>query len=63
MQSKPEISFYFPGFTRKSLTFTIDDGNITNDTKFLSIVRPAGILGTFNLCEPKWLTPDEYREM
>ena len=41
---------YFPGWTRKSFTFTIDDGNVPLDEKFLSIVRPNGILGTFNLC-------------
>ena len=40
---------FFPGWTRKSLTFTIDDGNIPMDRKFLSIVKPKGILGTFNL--------------
>lgn len=41
---------YYPGFVRKALTFTIDDGNIAMDTAFLNIVRPAGIKGTFNLC-------------
>ena len=40
---------FFPGWTRKSLTFTIDDGNVPMDRKFLSIVKPKGILGTFNL--------------
>ncbi len=40
---------YFPGFVRKTITFSIDDGDIANDPTFLSIVRPAGILGTFNL--------------
>ena len=29
---------FFPGWTRKSLTFTIDDGNIPTDTKFLAIL-------------------------
>ncbi|MBQ8320883.1 MAG: hypothetical protein IJX92_00780 [Clostridia bacterium] len=54
---------YFPGFTRKAVTFTIDDGNIEMDKKFLSIVRPAGIIGTFNLCSPDKLSPEEYCEM
>ncbi len=41
---------YFPGFVRKSVTFTIDDGDMTNDPLFINIVKPAGIKGTFNLC-------------
>ena len=44
--SKP----YFPGFTRKSVSFSIDDGNFDLDKKFISIVAPYGIKGTFNLC-------------
>ena len=40
---------YFPGWTRKSITFTIDDGSIPNDEIFLRIVKPRGIRGTFNL--------------
>lgn len=51
---------FFPGWTRKAISFTIDDGNIAMDQKFLSIVRPAGILGTFNLCTP--LKKDMSRE-
>ncbi len=54
---------YFPGFTRKSVTFTIDDGNITYDEKFLDILKPAGILGTFNLISTENTTPDAYREL
>ena len=50
MQSKKIDLKFFPGWTRKSVTFTIDDGNVAMDKKFLDIVRPAGILGTFNLC-------------
>ncbi len=41
---------YFPGFVRKSVTFTIDDGDLSNDPTFINIVKPAGIKGTFNLC-------------
>ena len=49
--AKHEVSKpYFPGFTRKSVTFTIDDGNFEMDKKFISIVAPYGIKGTFNLC-------------
>lgn len=58
-------NFYFPGWTKKAISFTIDDGNVPLDRKFLNIVKPAGILGTFNLCSnPHYkLTPEEYREM
>ncbi len=41
---------YYPGFVRKAITFSIDDGNVPNDKKFLDIVKPCGIKGTFNLC-------------
>lgn len=60
--SKLDVNF-FPGWVRKAVSFTIDDGNIFMDEKFLSIVRPAGILGTFNLCTPlkKELTAEDYR--
>ena len=43
---------YYPGWTRKSITFTIDDGNLKLDRKFLDVVKPAGLKGTFNLCTP-----------
>lgn len=64
MQNKKVDLNFFPGFTRKSVTFTIDDGNVRMDTKFLEIVRPSGIIGTFNLCS-HWMdkmSPEEYRE-
>lgn len=41
---------FYPGWVRKSMTFTIDDGNLRLDKKFLDYVKPAGIKGTFNLC-------------
>lgn len=62
---KSEI-FYFPGWTRKAVSFTIDDGNVPLDRKFLNIVRPAGIYGTFNLTSvnARWgLSPEGYREL
>ena len=43
-----DLNFY-PGFKRKALSFTIDDGNLTLDAKFISYVKPAKIKGTFNL--------------
>ena len=55
------VSVFFPGFTRKSLTFTIDDGNLKYDGPFLDILRPVGIKGTFNLCAPTRATAEEYR--
>lgn len=57
------VEIFFPGWTKKSVTFTIDDGKITYDTKFLGILKPYGIMGTFNLCEPNRATPDEYRAL
>ena len=54
---------YFPGWVRKAVTFTMDDGIIQHDEKFLSIVRPAGILGTFNLYMVNLRDADIYREL
>lgn len=56
---------YFPGWTRKCVTFSIDDGSVPNDRKFLCIVNPAGIRGTFNLCSHLIgaLTPQGYRQL
>ena len=54
------ITFTYPGFTRRALTFTIDDGNITYDKKFIDIVRPNGIRGTFNLCSRSFDMEDGY---
>lgn len=55
---------FFPGWVRKSVTFTIDDGNVNMDRKFLNIVKPAGIKGTFNLCSHGlgYMDADGYRE-
>ncbi|MBQ7336253.1 MAG: polysaccharide deacetylase family protein [Clostridia bacterium] len=53
----------YPGWTRKAVSFTIDDGNLAMDEKFLTIVKPAGVIGTFNLCTPlkKGVSAEEYR--
>ena len=40
---------YFPGWVRKSVSFTIDDGRLDMDKKFIDIVKPYGIKGTFNI--------------
>jgi len=63
MKNDSKIGIYYPGFTRKAITFSIDDGDIPNDIKFLEIVRPAGILGTFNISSPTKTTPEQYREI
>lgn len=48
-----KVEICYPSFSKKALTFTIDDGDITNDLKFINIVRPYGIRGTFNLCSER----------
>ena len=60
---KVDTQFY-PGWTRKAITFSIDDGIVPNDEKFIKIVRPAGIKGTFNLCTHNmtFLPKEEYKE-
>ena len=64
MQNKIDVNF-FPGWTRKSVTFTIDDGNVKLDKKFLDIVKPGGFVGAFNLVSSitSSLTPEGYREL
>ncbi len=59
-----EIKLFYPGFVRKALTFTIDDGNVEMDEKFISIVKPCGIKGTFNLCTHSTdkMSKEEYRK-
>ena len=44
------IELFYPSFTKKAVTFTIDDGNMKEDAKLLEILAPVGIKGTFNLC-------------
>lgn len=44
---------YFPGFVRKAVCFSIDDGNLTWDKKFIDTVKPYGLKGTFNLCSDR----------
>ena len=54
--------FTYPNGSRKAITFTIDDGNITYDKKFLEILKPHGIKGTFNLCSDhmNYMSKKEY---
>lgn len=55
---------FFPGFARKALSFSIDDGNLVTDEKFINIVKPRGIKGAFNLTLPKLeiLSAEGYRD-
>lgn len=50
----------YPGFTRRALTFTIDDANIACDKKFIDHVKKGGIRGTFNLCSRNMDMEDAY---
>ncbi len=56
---------YYEGWTRKAISFTIDDGSLKLDKKFIDIVKPYGIKGTFNLIS-NFITEDKreaYREL
>lgn len=55
----------YPGYVSRAITFSIDDGNLDTDKKFMDIVKPHGIRGTFNLCYPKLdlLSAEGYREL
>lgn len=44
------LKVLYPNYSSKAISFTIDDGNIPMDEKFISITAPALIKGTFNLC-------------
>ena len=44
-----KIQLCYPGFVTKAITFSIDDGNLAMDKKFMDILAPHGIRGTFNL--------------
>ena len=63
MKSLIDLEF-FPGHTRKAITFTIDDGNVKYDRRLLESVRPYGIKGTFNLYSSNmsYMSHSEYRE-
>ncbi len=58
-----KVEICYPNFTKKAITFTIDDGNVAMDEKLLSVVSPAGLRGTFNLCPNRMstLSPAGYR--
>lgn len=59
------VEIFYPNYTRKAITFTMDDGNIPYDKKFIDIVKPYGITGAFNLngnSKQGKLSDEEYRE-
>jgi uncharacterized repeat protein (TIGR02543 family) len=43
---------YYPGFVRKAVTFTLDDGLYQHDKKVVDILKPYGFTGTFNINNP-----------
>jgi len=57
-------SAFYPGWVRKAITFSIDDGNLNMDSKFIDIVKDGGIRGCFNLCSERLsrMTPEQYRK-
>ena len=58
----PKIQLCYPGFVSKAITFSIDDGNLAMDQKFMEILAPHGIRGTFNLtCSGNKLSDPTYR--
>ncbi len=43
------LTNFYPGWTKKAVTFTLDDANASADKKFIDVIKPAGMKGTFNL--------------
>lgn len=60
-----KIEVCYPGYSKKAVTFTLDDGNLQFDKKMIDTVAPYGIRGTFNLCsvDLEKLSADGYREL
>ncbi len=44
---------YYPGYVRKAMTFTLDDGDLERDKTFFSYTEPAGFKGVVNLISSK----------
>jgi len=47
---------FFPGFVRKTLSFTLDDGLNQYDKKVVDILKPQGFTGTFCINDPATVT-------
>lgn len=58
-----KIEICYPNYSRKAMTFTLDDGNVRSDAPLIEQLRLAGMRGSFNLCHTDSLTPEEYREL
>ena len=57
---------FFPGWTRKAISFTMDDGWVAMDRIFIEIVNPYGIRGSFNISSQnitKYNDPDGMRAL
>lgn len=54
---------YYPGYTRRAISFTMDDGRIDSDGQLISVLRPYGIIGTFNISHVDTLSPEDYRAL
>lgn len=59
------ITITYPNFSQKAISFTLDDGNLEWDKVVIEIMRPHGVIGTFNLTMPKYdqLSKEGYREL
>ncbi|MBR2930728.1 MAG: polysaccharide deacetylase family protein [Clostridia bacterium] len=57
------LELTYPSYTKKAITFTIDDGRLETDKRMIEILKPHGIKGTFNLCRSNDVSPEEYREI
>ncbi len=53
----------YPNFSKKAISFTMDDGSVVYDKKLIDILSPYGIKGTFNLSLPDRISADEYRKL
>ena len=53
---------FYPGWVRRAITFTIDDGSLVLDRKFIEKIEPYGIKGTFNIPTIR-ASHDEYRAL
>lgn len=52
---KPTVySSFYPGWTKKAVTFSYDDGNASADDKMTALLRDANMKATFNLVT-NWL--------
>ena len=63
-ESEPVIeALYYPGWTKKAISFSLDDGNKTADSKIIPLLKNANMKATFNL-STHWLdfSDDEKKE-